>query len=331
MLETIVVISSSLEIRAHWEALLSDQKYEVVTVATSEAAVAACQRFQPELILLSDSISDFQDGKFVRWFKGDPRSRLTPIVFLYSSNGEIDFPQAFEAQADEIWVEPLPWQETLLRVQFLLDRRSNLEKQAERTILSLAQTVDAREPGQRGHSQRVANYAVRLGSGLRLGEADLATLRIAGIVHDIGKANVPDEILQKPGPLTGHEAWVLQQHPILGEEICAPCKAFRGVLPLIRHHHERIDGSGYPDGIKGSEISLNAQILQLVEFYDSLITEQSFHCSLSLPRAVTLLYEEADRGRFDQELVYCFACLLVGEETSKSLRAQLRGRSSIVA
>jgi putative two-component system response regulator len=331
MPETILVVSSSPEGRAYWEALLSDQKYEVIAKGTIEAAVLACQRSHPDLILFSGSVPDLQNDNFLRQLKDDPRNRLTPVVFLDYSTGQIDFPKAFEAEADEIWAESLPYQEVLSRLKYLLERKFALERQTERSILSLAQAMDAREPGQRHHSQRVANNAVRLGEGLHLGEDDLSVLRIAGIVHDIGKATVPDEILQKFGPLTGQEAWLLQQHPALGEEICAPCKSFRRILPLIRHHHERMDGSGYPDQIKGSEISLGEQILQLVEFYDSLITEQYFHCSISLPTALELLYEEADRGRFDQELVNCFGYLLVGEETSKSLRRKVRNRSSLLA
>ena len=321
--------------RAYWEACLSDQNYEVITKGTVEAAVSACQRIPPDLILLSDSIPDFHEDNFLRRLKHDPYNRLTPIVFLDSSVGSINFAEALEAQAQEIWTQPLPQGDAILRVQFLLKQRAVLDEQAQSTILSLAQTVDAREPGQRGHSGRVSNYALRLGTGLQLREDELEALRVAGIVHDIGKAALPDEVLQKnaqfDNPFNSQESWVLQQHPVLGEEICAPCKAFRPVLSLIRRHHERIDGSGYPDGIRGCEISLSEQIMQLVEFYDSLITEHSLHNSITLPDALSLLYEEADRGRFAQELVYRFGCLLVGEESSKALRANVKRRPFIIA
>lgn len=322
---TILLVTASPSSCAYWEALLTGQKYEVVVVLTGGAGVAACERFQPDLILLSDTAPDLPVEVIIGRLDADPRNRLTPIVVLGSSETGPDYARAAVTDTTEIWTPALSAEEALARIELLLAEKTVLEQQAERTILSLAHTVDARQPGQTGHSQRVSNNAVRLASSLQLNEDSISALRLAGLLHDVGKSAMPDSILLKFDRLNDEEARILQQHPALGEAICAPCKAFRNVLPIIRRHHERVDASGYPDGLRGNELSISEQILQVVEFYDGLISDCSIHCGMSLPSALTLLYEEADHGRFDRELVYHFGCLLVGEETSRALQTKSKG------
>jgi putative two-component system response regulator len=154
--------------------------------------------------------------------------------------------------------------------QSFLDVKAYIDKQAESVLLSLARSIEARDACTQGHCERLADLAAALGNNLRLPDELVQALRIAGIVHDIGKVAVPDAILSKPGKLTREEMEVMQTHPIVGEHICAPLKVFRDVLPIIRHHHERIDGSGYPDGLQGERIPLTARILQTADIYDAL-------------------------------------------------------------
>jgi putative two-component system response regulator len=136
-------------------------------------------------------------------------------------------------------------------------------------------------------------------------------LRRAGIVHDVGKVMVPENILLKQGGLTDQEWKVMKQHPIVGERICRPLKAFRLVLPIIRHHHEKLDGSGYPDGLKGEEIPLTARILQTVDIYDALTTDRPYRKPLPPEEAFAVMREEVKRGWWDRSLVDAFeACTL---------------------
>jgi putative two-component system response regulator len=148
--------------------------------------------------------------------------------------------------------------------------------------------------------------SARLGETLGLPEEYIKTLRRAGIVHDIGKVVVPDAILLKPGPLSEDEAEVMRKHPVVGERICAPLRTFRLVLPIIRHHHERHDGSGYPDGLRGAEIPLTAGILQLADVYDALTTDRPYRSAASSEVALNKMDEEAARGWWDRDLFTTF-------------------------
>jgi putative two-component system response regulator len=247
---------------------------------------------------------------------------------LPSSGNASDSSRAFEAGADDYWGHsPTLW-EAVNRVRSLLQLKTYVDEQAESVIFSLAHSIEARDPYDTGHSSRVPNYAVRFGKSLGLSEDNLETLRIGGLVHDIGKIGIPDHILFKPGPLDSEETRIVEQHSILGEQICAPLKSLRHVLPVIRHHHERMNGSGYPDGLQGEQIPVNARILQIVDICDALTSDRSYRKKLSLPQALTVLYEEADRGWWDEALVSHFASLVVGSEISVGLVNRGRSHSS---
>jgi putative two-component system response regulator len=174
-------------------------------------------------------------------------------------------------------------------------------------VLSLARSIEAKHSVMNGHSDRLIKYAVQLGVTLDLPEDDLQELQIACLLHDIGKVAVPDEILLKPGALNTEETEIVRQHPVIGESICAPLKSLRRVLPVIRHHHERIDGSGYPDGLRGNEIPLLARILQVADIYDALITDRPYRDALSSEDALETLNKEARYGWLDASLVRRFS------------------------
>jgi putative two-component system response regulator len=135
-------------------------------------------------------------------------------------------------------------------------------------------------------------------------------LRKGGIVHDIGKVAVPERILLKPERLTPDEWYIMKQHPGVGERICAPLRSFRTVLPIIRHHHEKLDGTGYPDGLKGDEIPLTARVLQIVDIYDALTTDRPYRPALPVEEALETMRSEAKRGWWDSALIDEFESLV---------------------
>jgi putative two-component system response regulator len=202
------------------------------------------------------------------------------------------------------------------------DRASSdraINDQAMSVIFAIAQHIESRDSFGGGHCARVSHCAVRFGKSLRLSSDDLESLRVGGLVHDIGKIGVPDAILYKPGPLDPEEARIIKQHPVLGEKICAPLKSLRHVLPMIRHHHERMNGTGYPDGLQGDAIPKTVRILQVVDICDALTSDRSYRKNLSLPDALTVLREEADRGWLDQFLISKFASFVAGARGSVAL------------
>ena len=151
---------------------------------------------------------------------------------------------------------------------------------------SLVRMMTQRDGHTAGHCERVALSGVALGVALRLDSASLQALYVGGYVHDIGKVGVPDSVLLKPGKLNAEEWEIMRAHPVCGEEICRPLTSLRGVLPLIRHHHERWDGTGYPDGLRETEIPLLARVLQVVDIYDALTRPRPYkHAYSSCPRA----------------------------------------------
>jgi putative two-component system response regulator len=190
---------------------------------------------------------------------------------------------------------------------------------AESVILSLALTVEARDPYTQGHCERLAGYAVSLGQRLGLSEEDLAALHRGGYLHDIGKIAIPDSILLKPGPLTKEEFTRMKQHPVIGDRLCGNLRALHRVRPIVRYHHERLDGSGYPEGLAGDAVPLLAQIIAVVDVFDALTTPRPYASVRSPQEAHEELRREARRGWRDPRIVAEFV------EATRTARLPLAG------
>jgi putative two-component system response regulator len=328
MTATILFVSADPFDRARWEALLSDQGYRVFAAASGEAALIACPCLLPDLVLLHVLLPDIQGFEVCRRLKADPRNRPTTVVLISAMSSPSNFSQAREAGANEVWENSYSREQILQRVHSILQLKSDLDQQAAGVIISIVRSIEGRDPYAGGHCERLSNHAVRFGKSLGFRENDLETLSIAGLLHDIGNVAVPDAILLKPGPLSREEIRVVQRHPIEGERICAPLRSYRHVLPIIRHHHERMDGSGYPDGLKGAHIPLIARIFQIVDICDALTNDRPQRKGVSLPAALMTLYEEAEMGWLDQALVTHFALLVVGADRAMVLARSNRTPSS---
>ena len=178
--------------------------------------------------------------------------------------------------------------------------------ETESVLYSLARMVEQRDSHTAGHCERLAFSGVALGVAMGLDSASLLSLYVGGYLHDVGKVGIPDSVLFKPGKLTGEEWEVMRTHPVRGEEICRPLKSLRGVLPLIRHHHERWDGTGYPDGLRDNQIPLLARVVQVVDIYDALTHPRPYKHAYSSAHALEILQEETDRGWRDKEIASLF-------------------------
>lgn len=180
----------------------------------------------------------------------------------------------------------------------------------EDVVISLARTIDAKDKYTEGHTERVSQYAVFLGERLSMSDRQLETLRIGALIHDLGKIGIDLNILNKPGKLTDEEFEQIRLHPALGQQICSPLKALQEVGDIIRHHHEKLDGSGYPDGLCGEQISLNARIVSIVDIFDALTTERSYRAALPVTESLLIMKEEAAQGKLDSQLLKEFEALL---------------------
>jgi putative two-component system response regulator len=224
--------------------------------------------------------------------------------------------RGIEAGADDFLSKPLYPEELFARVKSLLKLKEFTDEleNAEAVLFALALGIEARDPYTGNHCERLARYATELGQHLGLEGDDLVALKRGGYLHDLGKVSIPDEILKKGSHLTPEEWQIMKQHPIIGETICMPLRSFRNVLPIIRHHHEHWNGSGYPDGLKGEDIPLLARVLQVVDIYDALRTARPYKPALGHDEAERTIRREAANGLWDPELVSAFFAMLKQKE-----------------
>ena len=297
------------------EQVMHDAGTEVLAVPDGMAALEAFGQFAPDLVLLDGAMPTLDGFAACRRLKASAETRLTPVVLVTGLGSREDRLRGIEAGADSILIKPLERSDLLERVRVLVDLKRFTDgfERAESVLLAMARGVEGRDPDAHGHCERLSGYGTRLAQRLGLDRATVDAVRLGGIVHDIGKVAVADAVLLKPGPLTEEEWATVRRHPIEGERICSDLAAFKNVLPIIRHHHERLDGSGYPDGLRGDEIPIGAQVLQIVDIYDALTTIRPFKAALPPKRALEIIRAEADRGWRDRRVSDVFTSMILEE------------------
>ena len=292
--------------------LRSAGQYEFFEAATGRAALDILESQPVDLIILDLMMPDISGPEFCRRLKSHRKTQLLPILMITSLQGAEHEVLGIDAGADEYLTKPLHPSVLRARVRALLRHKSAIDSldEAETILFALAQAVEARDSYTAEHCQRLATYSVALGVALGLSRPELVALYRGGFLHDIGKVSIPDSILHGVRNLTDDEWIIMKQHTVRGEDICRPMKSLAPVLPIIRSHHEKWDGSGYPDGLRGEQIPLLARILQIVDIFDALITERTYKRAFSVEEATRVLEEEATRGWRDAELVSLFVSLL---------------------
>ncbi len=285
--------------------LLSLEGYRVHAAHDGQEALDAIEECRPDVILMDVRMPHRDGFSACEELKRRAETRLIPIVLMTGSAEREDRVRAIEAGADDFLTKPIDESELRARVKSLvrLKRYTDELDSAESVILSLALTVEARDPCTDGHCQRLAAYAVDLGRQLGLSEDELAALHRGGYLHDLGKIGIPDAILNKPGPLSPDEFEQMKEHAVIGDRLCGSLRFLARVRPIVRHHHERLDGSGYPDGLRGNAIPWLAQIIGVVDVYDALTTWRPYKAALPVEAAVEQLQREVDRGWRDPHLV----------------------------
>ena len=326
MCPMILVVDLATSDRTNWKSFLENQGYEVFMAGDEDAALRQCHLLQPDLIIMHDTLPEIDAFGLCRRLKESPRNELIPIVLIKAATESLDISRGQHAGVAEVWGTCTSVEEGLSRVQMLLRLNKYIDEQAKSVVLSLARSIEAKDSLNEGHSSRMAEYAVELGEKEGLAEQALQELRIACLLHDVGKVAVPDSILMKPGRLNAEETEIVRQHPVVGERICAPLKSLRRILPVIRHHHERMDGSGYPDGLHGEQIPVQARILQITDIYDALTTDRPYRMALSSEEALQILDYEAMRGWLDGPLASKFSAIRRASEDFRMI-----GRSMLAS
>lgn len=310
-------------------ALMEDEGYEVVSACDGAEALERVAAAPPDLILL-DVMMPKQDGYAVcRQLKQQRETRLVPIVLVTSLGEEADRLAGIEAGADDFLTKPVSAAEVRARARSLLKLKAFTDdlEHTEVVLRTLALTLDARSRYTGGHSRRVAAAATALAERLGLPEPEVQTTARGAFLHDLGKVGLSDAILLKPGPLTPEERAEMQRHPVIGADLLGPLRSFAGVAPVLRHHHERWDGSGYPDGLVGDAIPLAAQIVGLLDVYDALTTTRSYRPARSPREALQILRDETAKGLWRLELVEAFLALTENGRRPPASRRPARERN----
>lgn len=305
----ILIVDDEASSRAVVRAILISEGYEVVEATDGQEATARIARDLPDLVLLDLEMPGLDGYGVLRMLKGNPRTRLIPVVMLTGHDQLPEKVRAVEIGADDYIHKPFRLAELSARVKSLVSLKRLIDdmEHASQVLEGIALCIESRDLYTGNHCKRLGEYAVRVGAVLGLGEEDRKILRLGGVFHDLGKIAVSDVILNKPGRLTTQEFDVMKTHAPVGADLCKNMKTLEKTLPLIRHHHEKLDGSGYPDGIGGKEIPLLVRITSVVDVFDALHTKRSYKDSLPLDKCFEILREEVARGWWDRDVVEALA------------------------
>jgi putative two-component system response regulator len=306
---TILIVDDIDLNRRLLKAVLKTANYRILEAKRPSIAVALLEREKVDLVVVDLVMPEMSGPDFCRLLKNDRKTQLIPILMTTSVQGAENEVAGIESGADEFLIKPLQPSIVRTRVRAMLRNKALIDslEEAETILFALAQSVEHRDRYTGLHCERLATYSIALGQALGLLRNDQLALYRGGYLHDIGKISIPDAILFKRGLLTDGEWQTMRLHTIRGEEICSPMKTLTPVLPIIRSHHERWDGSGYPDGLAGEEIPLLARVLQVADIYDALTTARPYKPAFSHQHAIEIMLEESRRGWRDPELVPLFA------------------------
>lgn len=299
--QRVLVVDDDASNRELLQELLEAEGLEVFTAQDGQQSLREFAVIKPDIVLMDINMPVMTGLEACSRLKANPDTRLVPLVLITAQSASEDRLCGILAGADDFLTKPIDRSQLIARVRSLISLKlytDELER-AETVLFALAKSIEAKDPYTQGHCERLSEHSVELAKRLNLSNDDLVALKRAGTVHDIGKVAVPDAVLLKPARLDHAEMTIMKTHPVVGEAICAPLKSFRSVLPIIRHHHEKMNGSGYPDGLKGDEIPVTARVLQIVDIYDALTTERPYKQALSRAQSLETMESEVALGWWD--------------------------------
>lgn len=314
--QLILVVDDHLENTLLMRELLTQHGYTVLIAGNAADAETIMRQTPPDLVLLDVIMPGKSGYELCREWKNSSETRLIPVVMITGLSDRDDKIRGIESGADDFLNKPIFPVELFARVASLLRVKEYTDEleTADNVLCTLGRSVESRDPYTEGHCERLADYASALGLFMGLGEEEQLALRRGGFLHDLGKIAISDEILKKQGLLSPDEWRVMRQHPLVGENICKPLRSLRLVLPIIRHHHEHWNGSGYPDHLAGEKIPLLARMLQVVDVYDALRTERPYKPAHSHQQAHEIMQAEAKSGLWDGAIVGEFFSMLAARK-----------------
>jgi putative two-component system response regulator len=305
---TVLIVEDDASNRALLTLLLEREGFTVHATSDGEAGLAAVEATNPDLILLDVGLPGIDGFELTRRLRLDPALVTLPILLLTGRTDPADVVTGLDAGADDFITKPFAQAELIARIRSALRLRRALVgmEAAHAVVTALANAVEAKDVQTEHHCERLALLAGRLGTRLGLEPAELDAVTYGALLHDVGKIGVPDHILTKQAPLTEDEWALLRRHPEIGERICAPLRSFAAFGPIIRHHHERWDGAGYPAMLRGERIPIGARIVCLVDAFDAITHDRPYRAARTIEDALDAIAQEAGH-QFDPELTTLFA------------------------
>jgi putative two-component system response regulator len=304
----ILVVDDHPSSRMTAVALLSVEGYEVLEAESGPIALKRVVESNPDLILLDVMMPGMDGFEVCRRLKEDEQTRLIPVVFITALNDKRSRIMGIEAGGDDFLSKPFDRLELAARVKSLV-RQKRLNEDldhAEQVLFSIARAVESRDPNTGDHCERLVALGKAFGEYIQLSRAEIRNLMWGGYLHDIGKVGIPDAVLLKKGRFTPEEREIMNHHVLIGEQICKPLRSMRGVIPIIRNHHERWDGTGYPDGLASDDIPYLAQVFQIIDIYDALTSERPYKRAMTPAEALEVIAEETEKGWRNPKLVEQF-------------------------
>jgi len=300
----VLIVDDDPQVRDFLRRVLHGARYHVDESATGEDALRKVRERQPDLVVLDIGLPDRNGHDVLEEISSDPSTRLLPVVMLTGQGTREERLRAGREGVTDFLLKPVSADELVPRVRSLVTLKhfADEHEHAERVILTLAKLIDARDPYTAGHSGRVAEYADRIGQRMGLDAASRADMRRGALFHDLGKIVVPDGILRKPGPLTSDERSVIEQHPTVGHDLLSPMRTMRKTLSVVLSHHEKLDGSGYPEGLAGAAIPITVRIVTVSDIFDALTSDRAFRAALKPDTALEILAEGVLKGWWDPDV-----------------------------
>jgi len=285
--------------------------HTVLVATDGEEALVRIRRDDPELAILDVGIPRLNAYQLCERVKNHPTTRNIPVVMVVSPSAQDEKIRGLEVGAEDFLARPVNKLELLARVKSLVKvkRLNDQVETTENVIFGLAQMIECKVTAQESHSHRLCGYACLLGRAIGLLEEDLEILRKGAILHDIGKIAVREEVLMKKGKLSAAEFDEIKRHPEVGEQICGSLRDADLVAPVIRHHQERWDGTGYPDRLGGEQIPLLARIMAIADAYDAMLSPRPYRPAMDQEEALANLRAGAGR-QWDPHLVDVFLSVL---------------------
>lgn len=312
----ILIIDEHTHSRMAVKDLLCLDGYEVIEADENHNITDNVIKKRPDLILLDVMMPQMEGFEVCQRLKQDERTSAIPVIFMTVAEDHQLRRRCTQVGGDDLLTKPIERLKLSSRVKSLIEQKRLYEglDQIEQVLFAIARAIENRYPNNGNSCARLATLANSFGKFIQLPFSALQNLRYAAYLHDIGTVSIPDEIMLKKGELTAEERGILQQHVLIGEEICQPLPNRVGVLPIIRHHHERWDGTGYPDGLVGDEIPWLAQIFQILDIYVALTSERPHKKIYTPQEALEIITEEASKGWRNPKLVYQFTNFIYTRE-----------------